>query len=287
MKYAFIERHRRYFPVSRMCSVIRVSRSGYYTWRSRGPSAGRVFRDKLLREIRRVHQQFQGRYGAVKCWRHLRREGIVCGRDQVVKLRHLHGIFSQRRHRFVVTTRSRPGHRAVANQLNRVFCASAPNRVWVGDVTFVATRQGWLYLAVLLDLYSRKVVGWSMANRNDTSLVKACLDMAVSHRQPAPGLIHHTDRGATYTSQSYRYALNRKGIIASMSRKGDCWDNAVSESFFGQLKNEWAWQQGCPNREQARASLFEYIELFYNRQRLHQTLGYVSPVEYENNQCVS
>ena len=217
----------------------------------------------------------------------MRREGITCGRDQVVRLRRLHGIFSQRRRRFVVTTRFRPKHRAVPDQLNRVFCARAPNRVWVGDVTFIATRQGWLYLAVLLDLYSRKVVGWSMVNRNDPSLVKACLDMEVAHRRPSPGLIHHTDRGATCTAQPYRYALNRKGIIASMSRKGNCRDNAVSESFFGQLKNKWTWQQGCPDRNQARAGLFEYIELFYNRERLHQTLGYVSLVEYENNQCVS
>ena len=287
MKYAFIEQYRVQYPVRRMCPVIRVSRSGYYAWRGRPESARSRFKRDLLSEIRRVHERFDERYGAVKCWRHLKREGIACGRDQVVKLRRLNDLFSKRRRRFVVTTRSKPTYRAAPDRLNRVFSAAAPNQVWVGDVTFIDTRQGWLYLAVLLDLYSRKIVGWSMANRNDIALVQACLDRAVAHRRPPPGLIHHTDRGATYSAQTYRQALSREGMITSISRKGDCWDNAVSESFFGQLKNEWAWQQDYPDRDQARAALYEYIELFYNDQRLHQTLGYIRPVEYEKNQRVA
>lgn len=187
----------------------------------------------------------------------------------------------------MVTTRSKHRHWIAPNRLERNFTATRVNRVWVGDVTFIASRAGWLYLAVLLDLYSRKVVGWSMSNSNNGQLVKDSLDMAVMHRQPGKGLIHHTDRGSTYAMESYREILTQHGMISGMSRKGGCWDNAVAESFFANLKNELVYWQHFKTREEARSAIFDYIEIFYNRQRLHQTLNYQSPEQFENMKHVA
>jgi transposase InsO family protein len=267
--------------VLRLCRVLKVSRSGFYDWLDRPKSKRSLFHHQLTIEIKRIHERSCQRYGAVKCWKALKREGFACGRDQVVRLRRVNDIYSKRRRRFVVTTKSKQGHESAPNILNRKFSVSSPNQAWVGDVTFIPTLKGWLYLSVLLDLYSRKVVGWSMSNRNDSTLIKDCLEMAIKHRNPPSGLIHHTDRGSTYTSETYRTVLRDNGMISSMSRKGNCWDNAVSESFFGSLKNELTHWDIYQNRDHARADIFEYIEMFYNRQRLHQTLNYVSPAEYE------
>lgn len=281
MKYAFIRKHRSWFPIKRMCQILVVSRSGYYDWQGRGPSARSVSDRGLLGQIRRVHDQSRQAYGIVKCWKQLNREGIACGRDRVARLRRTHQLYSKRRRRFVVTTRSKRTQWVAPNQLERRFSANAPNRAWVGDITFIDTRGGWLYLCVLLDLFSRRIVGWAMRHRNDGQLVKDCLDMAIAHRRPGPGLIHHTDRGSTYACQSYRQTLDQYAMVSSMSRKRDCWDNAVAESFFGNLKNELIYWRNFTDRDEAKAAIFDYIEVFYNRQRLHQTLNYSSPEDYE------
>jgi len=227
VKYAFIKRYKTQFPILKLCRVLRVSRSGFYDWRGRSESKRSIRHSHLANEIRRVHDQSNQTYGAVKCWKALRRDGFMFGRDQIVKIRRKNGIYSKRRRRFVITTKSKLGHKAAPNILNREFSAIAPNKAWVGDVTFIPTRKGWLYLSVLLDFYSRKVVGWSMGNRNDSSLVKKCLEMAIEHRRPPLGLVHHTDRGSTYTAEKYRSVLSDHGMISSMSRKGNCWERAA------------------------------------------------------------
>ena len=287
MKYAFIDRYRRQFPIRQLCSVLNVSRSGFYAWRHRPVSKRAQTDHHLLRNIRRIHEQSREHYGIVKCWKQLLREGIICGRDRIARLRRDNAIYSKRRRRFVITTRSKHRHWIAPNRLNREFTITMPNRVWVGDVTFISTRGGWLYLSIMLDLFSRKVVGWSMGDRNNGQLTNDCLDMAIKQRRPKSGLIHHTDRGATYAMQSYRDKLKQLGIVSSMSRKQDCWDNAVAESFFSNLKNELVHETTFKNREQARIAIFDYIELFYNRQRLHQTLNYSSPSEFENQNAVA
>lgn len=280
MTYAFIRAQEAAFPVRQMCRTLGVSPSGYYGWRGRPPSPRAVANRGLLAEIRRVHAATRGAYGARKIWHQLRAEGIPCGRHRVARLRRLYGIEALRRRRFAVTTRARQGERTPPDRVRRGFTAPAPNRVWVGDVTAVATREGWLYLAVLVDLYSRKVVGWAMSERINQALVLEALRMALHQRHPGPGLIHHTDRGAIYRAAEYRQRLTAHGLVASMGRRGDCYDNAVAESFFSSVKNELAVRPYA-SRHAARTALFEYIEGFYNRQRLHQTLGYRTPQQVE------
>jgi putative transposase len=235
----------------------------------------------LLSEIRRVHKKAREAYGYLKTWKELQAQGVECGKNRVARLRRINGIESKRRRRFKITTQSKRGQWIAPNILNRCFEVTAPNRVWVGDVTFVETRQGWLYLAVLIDLYSRKVIGWSMSNRINKELVLQALKMALFNRKPEPGLIHHTDRGSIYAADKYRELLTEHGIKPSMSRKGDCYDNAVAESFFATVKNELTWEEDYQSRSEAQTRLFEFIEVFYNRQRIHQTLGYHSPWYFE------
>lgn len=265
----------------RLCRVLGVSRSGFYDWLFRPVSRRARANQRLLRDIQRVHQQSRQNYGALKIWKVLMAEGISCGKHRVARLRREHSITARRRRRFVTTTYARRHASVAPHILERRFESGVPNRVWVGDVTFVPTRKGWVYLAVLLDLYSRKVVGWSMSNQNDKALALGALSMAIAHRNPRPGLLHHTDRGSIYTADEYRKMLSEHGMISSMSRTGNCWDNAVAESFFGNLKNELTCDRAFETRDQAKSAIFEYIEVFYNRQRLHQTLGYLSPHAYE------
>lgn len=267
--------------------MLGVSRSGYYAWASRGPSSRAQANAALVVAIRQIHAQSREAYGAVKTWKALRERGVICGRHRVARLRRLHGIEARRRRRFKLTTHSKHTPWIAPNRLQGVFHAARPNRVWVGDITFIATRSGWLYLAVLLDLYSRKVVGWAMAHANDTGLVGAALEMALARRRPRPGLIHHTDRGSTYAADTYRSRLMSQQALSSMSRKGNCYDNAVAESFFSTLKNELLAGQRYPSSDQARSAIFEYIEGFYNRQRLHATLGYQTPDAFEQRHGVS
>jgi len=281
VKYAFIRAHRREFRIFRMCEVLQVSRSGYYDWRLRAESERRRQDRILLTEIRRVHYSNKEAYGTVRTWREMKRAGVGCGKHRVARLRRLGGIESRRRRKFKLAYQARNSAPAAANLLSRPFQAGAPNRIWVADVSFIPTRAGWLYLAVVIDLYSRLVVGWSMKERPNQELANEALLMAVEQRRPEPGLIHHSDQGILYGSTLYRQLLSRYGMVQSMSRKGNCYDNAVAESFFSSLKNEIVHHRDYYTREQARAEIFEYIELFYNRRRLHQSLDYRSPMQYE------
>jgi transposase InsO family protein len=281
MRYAFIEAHRRTWPVARLCPALAVSRSGYYAWRLR-PESHRVQANRtLLQHIRAVHVEAREAYGAVKTWRALQARGIACGRHRVARLRRADGIEARRMRRFRSAYQGRNSAPPAPNLVARQFTVPVPNRVWAGDITFIPTRRGWLYLAVMLDLYSRRVVGWAMSDRINGALVQAALTMALEQRQPEPGLIHHSDQGMQYAGGSYHALLQAHGLRASMSRKGNCYDNAPVESFFSTLKNEWTWHQTFQDRDHARAALFDYIELFYNRQRSHAALNYLSPVTYE------
>ena len=281
MRYAFIEASRRTWRVERLCTTLAVSRSGYYAWRTRPESRCTQTNRTLLQHIRTLHVEARQAYGAVKTWRVLRARGIACGRHRVARLRRLHGIEARRMRRFRTAYQGRNSAPAAPNLVAQHFTVPAPNRVWAGDITFIPTRRGWLYLAVVLDLYSRRVVGWAMSDRINGTLVLDALTMALAHRRPSPGLIHHSDQGMQYAGGTYHAVLQAHGLRASMSRKGNCYDNAPVESFFSTLKNEWTWHQTFQDREQARAALFDYIELFYNRQRSHAALNYQSPVMYE------
>lgn len=281
MRYAFVDAHRRTWPVARLCASLRVSRSGYYAWQTRPESRRTQANHLLLRHIRILHADTREAYGAVKTWRALQARGIACGRHRVARLRRTDGIEARRMRRFRTAYQGRNSAPPAPNLVARQFTVPAPNRVWAGDITFIPTRRGWLYLAVMLDLYSRRVVGWAMSDRINGALVLDALTMALGHRCPAPGLIHHSDQGMQYAGGDYRALLHAHGLRASMSRKGNCYDNAPVESFFSTLKNEWTWHQTFQDRDQARAALFDYIELFYNRQRRHAALNYLSPVQYE------
>lgn len=277
MKYDFMRSHADEFSLTSMCRVFSVSRSGYYGWCRREPSTRQREDLVLAAHVRRVHAASREAYGARKVWKALLAEGIACGRHRVARVRRELGIEARRRRRFKVTHYARRHKHTAPDRVRRCFQAERPNRCWVGDVTFISTRQGWLYLAVLIDLCSRKVVGWAMSDRNDEPLVSAALRMAITHRRPPPGLIHHTDRGVLYSSGNYRRLMAAHGLLASMSRHGDCYDNACAESFFSTLKNELTHGQAFATRDAARVAIVTYIEGFYNRQRLHQALGYRIP----------
>jgi putative transposase len=280
VRYAAIREHEAEFAVTLMCRALGVSRSGYYDWRGRAPSERAVANTGLLDRIRQIHAQSRENYGTRKIWRALLAQGERCGRHRIARLCAAHGIAAKRMRRFRSVYRSEP-RPAAPNLLDRRFQATLPDSVWAGDTTFIPTREGWLYLAVLIDLYSRRVVGWAMGQRMNQALANDALTMAIQHRQPKVGLIHHTDRGVLYGSASYQAILRHRGMIQSQSRKGDCYDNAVVESFFANLKNELTWHCRFKTRDEAKAAVFDYIEVFYNRQRLHETLDYVSPVRYE------
>jgi putative transposase len=281
VKYAFIREHENEFRVARMCRVLQVSRSGYYHWVDR-PESRRAREDRaLLEHIRRVHLQSRRAYGSVKTWRALCAQGVACGKHRVARLRKRDGIEAQRRRRFRLTVENHHTAPPAPNLLRQQFVAVQPNRVWVGDMTFIRTRAGFLYLAVLLDLFARKVVGWAMHERPNLEVTLRALAMALAHRRPAPGLVHHSDQAPLYTAYEYRKRMHDHGLVASMSARGNCYDNAVAESFFSNLKNELVHHCDFATREQARAAIFDYIEVFYNRSRRHQTLGYLSPWEFE------
>ncbi len=266
-----------------MCRVLNVGSSGYYDWRDRNESLRAQEDQVLLAKIQKIHVQSKHAYGYVKTWKALHTQGIQCGKHRVVRLRRQHQIETKRSKHFNITTRSKHRHWIAPDHVKRMFTAAQLNQVWAGDVTCVPTRQGWLYLAILLDMYSRKIIGWSMSRRNNQPLVLNALQMAIIQRQPSAGLIHHTDRGRLYAADQYRALMQQHHIIPSMSRKGDCYDNAVSETFFSTLKNELIHGRNYTTREQAKSDIFEYIECFYNRKRIHQTLNYQTPFEYENN----
>ncbi|MGH2603718.1 MAG: IS3 family transposase [Nitrospirales bacterium] len=281
MKYAFVQAHAGAHRVTRLCTALGVSRSGYYAWRHRPVSARTAADQRVLPVLRRLHQQARGEYGAIKLWQTLQKRGIRCGRHRVARLRKLAGLEARRIRRFRVIVEHHQLPPPAPNLLQQHFVAPALNTVWVGDLTAVPTRAGWLYVAVLLDLYSRRVIGWAMSATPDQHLVLHALAMAAAQRPVRPGLIHHSDQGAQYSSLAYRQRLAALGLTPSMSRKGNCYDNAVVESFFSTLKNELIHHQTYPTRADAQQDIFAFIEGFYNRQRLHQSLGYLSPLEFE------
>ena len=285
MRFEFIDAERARHSVKRLCSVLNVSRAGYYAWKRRGPSMRRRRDDALRVRVRAVFDGSRCRYGSPRVYRELRLGwGEIVGRHRIARLMRQAGLVARPRRRFRVTTVVDPGKPIAPNVVARRFSVDAPNRVWAGDITYFPTANGWLYLAVLLDLYSRAVVGWAMSDTNDQRLASNALDSAVARRNPGPGLVCHSDRGSQYTSDAYQARLRAIGATCSMSRKGDCWDNAVSESFFGTLKVELALPPTV-TRSLARAEVFEYIETFYNPIRRHSTLGYLSPATFEAGLC--
>lgn len=289
MKYQFIEQHKQDFPVVVMCRVLAVSESGYYAWRKRLPCQRCREDAQLSQEIHQVFERHQGRYGSPRIYRELKDGGRKIARKRVARLMREADMSARRKRRRVLTTKRDTAHPVAANILNREFTATAPNTKWVTDITYIPTTAGWLYLAVILDLYSRAVVGWSMSTSCDETLAENALQMAVARRRPKAGFLHHSDRGCQYSSRAYRQQLEQVGAVVSMSRKGNCWDNAAMESFFGSLKEECVVNQVYSSQEQARQALFEYLEVYYNRQRRHSALGYVSPLVYEQreNQSVT
>jgi transposase InsO family protein len=281
VKFEFIEAEKATFPIAFMCKHLSVSPSGFYAWRQRPPSAHELEDDELLAKIRAIHAESQGRYGSPRVHRELLAKGIHVSKHRVARLMRENGLRGRRRRKFRHTTDSNHAMPVAPNVLARDFTADAPNKVWVTDITYIPTREGWLYLAAILDLYSRKVVGWSMSERITRQLTLNALAMALRARAPAAGLVHHSDRGSQYASADYRAALVAAGIDCSMSRKGDCWDNAVAESFFATLKTELVHDEDWQTRAEARSAIFEYLEVFYNRRRRHSSIGYVSPEEFE------
>ena len=267
MKYQFIEQHKQGFPVVTMCRVLGVSESGYYAWRKR-PTCQRKREDALIvAQIRQIFLSHREVYGSPRVHAELKEQGVHCARKRIARLMREHGITPKRKRRRVVTTNSQHENPVAPNLLQRDFTAPEPNTKWVTDITYLPTAQGWLYLAVVLDLYSRLVVGWSMSAHCDEELVENALRMALARRCPSPGLLHHSDRGSQYTSCAYRQLVEQSGMIVSMSRKGNCWDNAAMESFFGSLKEECVGSTIYQSHEEARLALFTYLEVFYNRIR--------------------
>ena len=283
MKFAFIKEHLLpEFPVEACCEALEVSRSGYYAWLDRPAGARERRREELTRKVRAAHRENRGVYGSPRVTRVLRAGGETACENTVAKVMREHGIRAKTKRKFVPrTTDSSHGRPVAGNLLARDFAADLPDRKWAADITYVPTGEGWLYLAAVLDLCSRKVVGWSMAEHMRTDLVSDALKMALARRRPGEGLLHHSDRGSQYASDGYRHLLQSHGIDCSMSGRGDCWDNAAMESFFATLKTELVNHEHYETREQARASIFEYIEVFYNRKRLHSSLGYQSPEQFE------
>jgi putative transposase len=282
MRYAFIQAEKAQYPVEVLCRVMAVARSGFYAWCQRPRSRRAQENQAVLAQIRHYHQESDGRYGSPRIHRDLRTQGFPSiSRHRVARLMRLHGIRGVCRRRATWRSHSVSSEVLAENVLQRQFHATQPNQKWAGDITFVATREGWLYVAVLLDLYSRRVVGWAMGARITTALTHAALTMAVHQRQVVRPLLHHSDRGSQYTAGQYQQGLTRYGLQCSMSRPGNCWDNAVVESFFASLKTELVYRRQFQNRPEAQTAIFAYIEGFYNRRRRHSTLGYLSPVEFE------
>jgi putative transposase len=281
VKYGFIRDHRKQFPVARLCRQLAVSRSGLHAWLSRPASARSLGDRKLLIDIRRVHLEYRQAYGGVKTWRTLNERGIACGKHRVFRLRRDAGIEARRVQRQRLTVEHHKAAAPAPDLLQRRFGAASPNRIWAGDMTFIRTREGWLHLAILLDLFSRKVVGWAMDHRPGQLLHLGALQMALAQRRPQPGLIHHTDRGPQYNTPAYRDLLQAHGLRASMNGRKAPQDNAVAESFFSNLKNELIHHCDFRSRDEAKAAIFDYIELFYNRKRIHQSLGYRTPEQIE------
>ena len=285
MKYAFLQEHLTAYPVKVCCRVLGVSRAGYYAWRDRPVSPRARRREELTGKIRRVHEENRRVYGSPRVHRVLQAQGEQVCENTVARVMQTQQIRAQSKQKFVPRTTDSDHDQPVApNLLDRQFAAAAPNQKWVVDLTYIPTDEGWLYLAGVLDLASRRLVGWAMAEHMQTDLVMAALRMALLHRRPPAGLLHHSDRGVQYASADYVHLLRTHQMEVSMSGQGDCWDNAAMESFWATLKTELVYREHYATRAQAQQSIFEYIEVFYNRQRLHSALGYLSPAAFEARQ---
>ncbi len=281
MKYRFIREHTGLFRVGKMCQVFTVSRSGYYAWLNRTPSRRKKQDGKLQELILKIYLQGRGVYGSPRIHQQLLKEGILCSKKRVERLMQKMQLQARQKRKFKVTTDANHNLPLAEDHVRRDFSASGPNRLWVTDITYIYTREGWLYLAAIMDVYSRKIVGWSMKDRLGQELVLEALDMAVKQRGNPSSLIIHSDRGSQYAGYKYQFQLRKHGFTCSMSRKGDCYDNAAIESFFHTLKTELVFFCRYETRAQAKRDVFEYIEVFYNRIRLHSSIGYHSPEEYE------
>jgi putative transposase len=285
MRFQFIDEHRDQFPVTLMCNVLRVSPSGYYAWRGRPPSAREMANRALYKKIEAVYNENRGVYGSPRIYRELDRQGVACSENQIARLMRLRGLQAKQTKRFKSTTRRNKAHTAAPNLLKRDFATDRPDQKWLADITYIPTREGWLYLAAILDLHTRRIVGWAMSDRMTSDLTIAALKMALLQRQPQAGLIHHSDQGSQYTDRVYQVLLKDYGIRASMNGAGTWYDNAPMESFFGTLKSELVHHCVYYTRGEARADVFLYIESFYNRHRLHSALDYLSPEAYEQLFC--
>ena len=282
MRFVFIATEKAWAPVTTLCRVLEVSRSGFYAWEDRDPSKRSMDDEKLCVEIVAIHKASRGTYGSPRVHAELQALGIAVSRKRVARLMRTLGLESPRKKRFKATTDSKHDMPVADNVLDRQFEVEAPDLAWVTDITYVWTDEGWLYLAAILDLFSRRVVGFAMSDRIDRALVLQALKLAAGRRVPNAGLTHHSDRGSQYASSDYRKALGDLDIVCSMSRKGNCWDNAVAESFFATLKTELVYRRRFATRAEAREAIFDFIETFYNSHRRHSTLGYLSPMEFEN-----
>jgi putative transposase len=282
VKYQFIEDDREQYPITMMCRVLDIARSGYYAWRKQPLSARKMADLLLMMHIRDVFEQSRQTYGSYRIQATLVEQGLRCGRKRVARLMGEDEMEPKTSRPFkVVTTDTNHTLPVAPNRLNQAFTADRPDQIWLADITYVPTAEGWLYLAVVLDLYSRRIVGWAISDSLHRQLVIDALQMALTARQPPPGLLHHSDRGSQYASQEYQTLLTQAQMVGSMSRKGNCYDNAPLESFFGTFKTELVFHQHYATRAQAKLDIFEYIEVFYNRFRRHSALDYKSPVNYE------
>ena len=281
MRFQFIEDHREAFPVNLMCEVLEVSTSGYYAWRGRPPSKREMANRELTKEIRAAFEESGETYGSPRIYQVMRKRGLMCSKNRVARLMALAGLKAKQTQRFRSTTRRNKAHRAAPNLLKRDFTADRPDQKWLADITYISTWEGWLYLAAILDLFSRKIVGWAMSDRITTDLTLAALRMAICQRRPGPGLVHHSDQGSQYTDSRYQDVLKANKIQPSMNGVGSWYDNAPMESFFGTLKAERVHHCVYRTRDEARPDVFYYIEGFYNLHRLHSSLGYVSPMAHE------
>lgn len=263
-----------------MCRILNIGRSSYYTWKNRSKSMRDKENERLVFKIKLVHGKSRKTYGSPRITAELRASGIRCGKNRIARLMRENGIMAKTKRRFKITTDSKHNLPIAPNLLNQEFTADAPNKTWTGDITYIWTRRGWMYLAVVEDLFNREIVGWSMRKRITKDIAIKALTMAIQRKRPPKGLIFHSDRGSQYASHEFRKLLNKYGCVQSMSGKGNCYDNAVTESFFHTLKTELVYSEKYRTRSEARQSIFEYIEIFYNRVRRHSYLGYVSPVDF-------
>lgn len=280
----FVAKLSREYPVRLLCEIANVSVAGFYAYRARDPNR-KCRNADLLEAVKTLHNASRGTYGRPRLLRALRADGWECSSERLRRLMLKHGIASKHRRKYRATTNSKHGMPIAENLVQRNFTAMAANKLWVADTTFISTTEGWLYLAAILDVFSRAIVGWSMGPHNDRLLVLRALEAAITKRTTERGLVHHSDRGSTYASEDYQKALKAHGMVCSMSRKGDCWDNGMMESFFHTLKVELIRDERFSSRGAASASIFEYIEVFYNRQRLHSSLGFTSPEQFEIKQA--